>query len=306
MLRLSAFLLLVALGAGCRSTATPVASDALAARILANLRVEFPALGEMSVRVDSLRPMGVDGILEGQLAIAGQQPQPFLYAASTEQLYLLAAPPVDVSRDSVALAATLARRDSAAAAETRARLARLASDTRGLPVLGPPDAPITIVEFSDFQCPYCARAAVTVKQVLAANPDVRLIYAHLPLGNHDWARPSAIAATCAAQQSGDAFWRLHDAYFRDQRGFSAQNVIARSRAALAGSGVDLDAWETCASDEGSDVHRGAAAAVDAQAELASSMGVGGTPGFFVNGRFLNGAQPLEVFQQAVDAARAAR
>ena len=299
-LRLLALALLVA-AAGCRSSAVP--SDDLAARILDNLRVEYPLIADVEVTVDSLRAAGADGLLEGQLTIPGQAPTPFLYVGATERLYLLAAPPVDVSRDSAAVAAAIASRDSLESAEARALADRIASETRGLPARGPADAPITIVEFSDFQCPYCARAAGTVAQVLAANADVRLVYAHLPLGNHAWARPAALASTCAAQQNDNAFWALHDLYFRDQRAFTPANVVARSREVLDGQNLDLAAWDACVRDTGSEAHQRALASVAAQEALAGDAGVTGTPGFFINGAFVNGAQPAEVFQQAIDEAR---
>lgn len=295
-----AAVLLLAVG-GCRSAAVP--SDDLAARILDNLRVEYPTIADVEVSVDSLRAAGADGLMEGQLSIPGQAPQPFLYVAPTERLYLLAAPPVDVSRDSVAVAAAIASRDSLEAAEARSLAERIARETADLPARGPADAPITIVEFSDFQCPYCARAAGTVAQVLAANADVRLVYAHLPLGNHAWARPAALASTCAAQQNDNAFWALHDLYFRDQRALTPANVIDRSRDAIGGQNLDLAAWDTCVRDTGSDAHQRALASVAAQEALAADAGVTGTPGFFINGAFINGAQPAEVFQQAIDDAR---
>ena len=300
-----AFVLLIAVG-GCRSAGTAVPSDDLAARILDNLRVEYPTIADVEVTVDSLRETGVDGVLEGQLTIAGQAPQPFLYAGPpAERLYLLAAPPVDVSRDADEVAAAIASRDSLEAAETRSLAERIARETRDLPARGPADAPITIVEFSDFQCPYCARAAGTVAQVLAANPDVRLVYAHLPLDNHAWAQPAALAATCAAQQTDDAFWALHDLYFRDQRSLTPANVVARSRDALGAANLNLAAWETCVRDTDSQAHQQAAASVAAQTALAGDAGVSGTPGFFINGAFVNGAQPLEVFQQAIEDVRRA-
>jgi len=308
-LRLLAVVLLLAVG-GCRSAAVP--SDDLAARILSNLRVEYPSIADVEVTVDSLRAAGADGLLEGQLSIPGQAPQPFLYVAPTERLYLLAAPPVDVSRDSAAVAAAIASRDSLEAAEARGLADRIARETRDLPARGPADAPITIVEFSDFQCPYCARAAGTVAQVLAANPDVRLVYAHLPLDGHAWARPAALAATCAARQNDNAFWALHDLYFREQRALTPANVIERSRGTLGGqsrmagaANLDLAAWDACVRDTGSAAHREALASVAAQEALAGDAGVTGTPGFFINGAFVNGAQPLEVFQQAIDDARRA-
>ena len=237
------------------------------------------------------------------ISIAGQPPQPFLVTRDNALLYLLAADPINVSRSAEELESAAAEADAAEVEEARERAAALELAAAGLPARGPADAPVTILEFSDFQCPYCSRAAETVKRVLAEYPEqVKLVYAHFPLGNHPWATPAAIASTCASQQSDDAFWALHDLYFDQQPSMTTANVIDRSRAALAGSGIDMAAWEACAADESSQAYQGVATAVQEQVALGEEYGVRGTPGFFVNGRFVNGNQPLEVFQTAVESA----
>jgi protein-disulfide isomerase len=185
------------------------------------------------------------------------------------------------------------------------RAAALREATATLPTKGPADARVTIVEFSDFQCGYCRLAANTVETLLQRYPkDVRVVYAHFPLSNHPWATPAAVAATCAAEQSPAAFWTLHDTYFRDQSAFTVANVAARSRAALAGAQIDLDAWNACATDTASPAYQEALAAVQQQTAFGDQLGVTGTPGFFVNGRFVNGNQPIPVFVEAIDAALA--
>ena len=80
----------------------------------------------------------------------------------------------------------------------------------GLPTRGNPDGPVLIVEFSDFQCPYCTRGAETMAKVLEQYPnDVKFVFKHFPLGFHNWAKSAAIASHCAGLQSDDAFWTLH-------------------------------------------------------------------------------------------------
>jgi protein-disulfide isomerase len=173
-----------------------------------------------------------------------------------------------------------------------------------LPTQGPADAPVTIVEFSDFQCPYCARGTQTLDQLLALHPeDVRVVFAHYPLPNHDWARPAAIASQCAYDQSQEAFWTLHDAYFQNQRRFSKDEIVSQSREVLADTGIDLEAWSTCAGDPSSESYQAAAETVDETLEIGSEFGVSGTPGFFINGFFLNGAQPLEAFERTIEQAQ---
>lgn len=278
-------------------------SDDRKATIVANLKYEFPQIAGMAVEIDTLESVAA-GMDRGQFLIPGQAPQPFLVTDDGSRLYLLASDPIDVSRSAEELAEAAANADSEATEEARARGAELAAATDGLPAKGPADAPVTIIEFSDFQCSFCGRAAETVRTILAQYPeDVKLVYAHFPLDNHPWATPAAIASTCAAQQDVSAFWMLHDLYFDQQSSFTTANVIPRSRTALGSTGIDMATWETCATDESSSVYQGVAQSVQTQMDLGSEYGVRGTPGFFVNGRFVNGNQPLDVFVTAIESAK---
>lgn len=296
--------LLVAFSLSAAACGQPVADpEVRKAQILANLQFEFPQLAQHSVVINEIEPSGTPGLDEGSFTINGQQTQPFLVTADNAKLYLLAADPVNVSRSEAEIAQAQSEREAAAIQAERDRAEELATAAAGLPVRGNPDAPVTIIEFSDFQCPYCARAAQTIEQLLEKrSQDIRFVYMHFPLSSHPWARPAAIAATCAAQQDPEAFWALHDQYFANQRSLTPGNVIEQSRQYLAGSGIDLETWAACASDRDSDAYQATAAVVDEQMALGSRHGVSGTPGFFVNGRYLNGAQPLEVFEAAIDEA----
>lgn len=306
MTRILAFALFasVLIGCGPASSQTADSSEERKAQIVANLKHEFPQIADLEVAIDTLTSVS-EGMDEGSILIAGQAPQPFLISSDNSKMYLLASDAIDASRSTEDLATARSEADAAAAAEARERGDALDTATKGLPVRGDADAPITIVEFSDFECPYCRMASSTVKTVLEQYPnEVKLVYAHFPLDNHPWARPAAIAATCAAQQDNDAFWTLHDLYFDQQSAIETTNVISMSRTALAQSGLDLAAWEACATNESSAEYRGAAAAVDTQMALGDEYGVRGTPAFFVNGQFVNGNQPLTAFVQAIEAARA--
>ncbi len=222
-----ALLAVVALLVGCGPAQSQNDADR-PARILANLRLEFPQLGQMQASVDSLRPSGIDGVDQGLLTVNGQG-QPFLVTRDGTKLYLLAADAVDVSRTTEELAAAETARTEAARTASRGRAQSLKTATAGLPSRGPANAPVTIIEFSDFECPYCRLANATVEQLLQRYPnDVRLVYAHFPLDMHAWAQPAAVAATCAARQSPDAFWTLHDAYFAGQQQTTEANVMDRT------------------------------------------------------------------------------
>jgi protein-disulfide isomerase len=160
---------------------------------------------------------------------------------------------------------------------------------------------VTIVEFSDFQCPYCQRALATLARVREAyGPDtVRLVWKNYPLPFHEQARPAAEAAMGVLALAGvDAFWRFHDLAFRNQSllGHDAYEAWAR----LAGV-TDIDAWHN-----GLSKHLWAGA-TDTDLEDARALGVNGTPMFFLNGVALSGAQPYEAFQAIIDdQVRAAR
>ena len=274
------------------------------ARILSNLVFEFPQLGQYRVEVGDIEPTDIAGLSRGSFTINGQQTQQFLVTDDDTQLYMVSADPVNVSRSAKEIATARMEREEALLAESRERGERLMKATANLPVRGNPDAPVTIVEFSDFQCPYCSRAAGTVEQVIEKYPeDVRFVYVQFPLGNHPWARPASIAALCAAQQDGDAFWTLHDNYFANQQALNPGNVMAQSRTFLADANLDMGRWATCAEDQTSEAHQQAVAALTEGMALGEELGVTGTPGFFVNGRFVNGAQPLEAFDALIQEAK---
>lgn len=301
--------LAAALLAGCsqqadgQGAAEAEADPDRAARIAANLKHELPQLRDTDLAVGTFEPSEVEGLDRGTFTVQGQT-YPFLVTSDDERLFLLAADPIDVSRTPDELAAAEAEEEAAAEEAAQARAARLAEAVEGLPTRGNPDAPVSIVEFSDFQCPYCQRAAATVEALLDKHgEDVRLAYLHFPLPNHPWATPAAIASECAANQSDEAFWTLHDAYFADQRALTPQNVIEKSRGYLEGSGLDLAQWATCADDPSSEAYQAAAAEVQKMTALGQEMGVSGTPAFFVNGAMLSGAQPLERFEAAIEAAQ---
>jgi protein-disulfide isomerase len=168
------------------------------------------------------------------------------------------------------------------------------------PQRGPADAWVTIVEFSDFQCPYCGMVEPTIEQLLALYPtDVRLVSKHFPLPQHANARPAANAAECARAQgtSPDGhFWEMHDLLFAHQGALDAAS-LAGYAAQIAG--LDAAAWQACFDVREYD------ARVQADLDLGRSLGVGGTPTFAINGQPLVRAAPLDAFKAAVESARAA-
>ena len=162
--------------------------------------------------------------------------------------------------------------------------------TDGYPSFGPTDAPITIVEFSDFQCPYCRRFHQdTYQALLNAYPGkIRFVYRNLPLISiHPEAFPAAVASRCANEQ--DAFWPYYEKIFSGQD--MGQTVYIQYATDL---GLDTKAFQDClASDRNN-------AFIQADSDFAVGMGVQSTPTFFINGLAVIGAQPLEVFKQVID------
>ena len=166
---------------------------------------------------------------------------------------------------------------------------RYSVNTKGSPVKGNPDAKLAVVEFSDFQCPFCSRVTPTLKQIQAEYGDkVRIVFKHLPLSIHSKA-PAAHAAAEAAHRQGK-FWEMHDLIFANQRTMSEEAYIE-----YAGTlGLDVDRFKEDAAS--AEVKKRIS---DDMAE-ATRLGVTGTPGFFVNGRFISGAQPFSTFKGLID------
>jgi len=159
----------------------------------------------------------------------------------------------------------------------------------GGPARGPATAKVTIVEFSDFQCPFCARANATLDQLLRDYPnDVRILFRHNPLPFHNNAAPAAEAAVAAEKQG--KFWEMHDKLFADQTDLGRPALELHA----AELGLDLAAFRAAL-----DTHAGRAR-VDDDLALGRQLGVRGTPNFFINGRSVMGAQPIAVFKQIID------
>ncbi len=159
----------------------------------------------------------------------------------------------------------------------------------GAATRGPADAPVTIVEYSDFQCPFCARVQPTLEQIEETYGDrVRRVFKHLPLRIHPDA-PGAAAASEAAHRQGK-FWEMHDKIFVSQRDLGD----ATYRRFAEELGLDIARF---------DEDRASAAVkqrIERDEQEAQRLGVSGTPAFFINGRFLSGAQPFDAFKRVID------
>ncbi|MCW5875168.1 MAG: DsbA family protein [Anaerolineales bacterium] len=159
------------------------------------------------------------------------------------------------------------------------------------PILGPVDAPITIVEFADFQCPYCVRHFEQTYPLIAAQygDQVRFVYKNFPLTSiHPDADPAAQAAECAHEQG--MFWEFHDLLFGGTLGLGQAAYAAYAEQL----GLDVAALTACL-EEGR-----YASAVDQDLALGQQLGVSSTPTFFINGIALVGAYPFDTFASIID------
>lgn len=158
------------------------------------------------------------------------------------------------------------------------------------PSIGPANAPVTVVEFSDFQCPFCQRVVPTIKEIKARYGDrVRVVWKDFPLTQiHPQAFDAARAGNCAQEQG--KFWEFHDQLFANQ---AALQVDALKRYAAA-VGMDAARFNQCV-DSGKYEAR-----VQAALDAGGKLGVGSTPTTFINGRAISGAQPLEAFVSVID------
>jgi protein-disulfide isomerase len=160
------------------------------------------------------------------------------------------------------------------------------------PVLGDPNAPVTIIEFSDFQCPFCSRWFESVKPQLQPYIDrgeVRLIYRDFPLSFHQNAESAAIASECANEQG--KFWEYHDVLFENQQALDSLSL----KQYAADLGLNESQFNSCYDTS---KYQGE---VQTDFNDGAAVGVSGTPTFFINGTKVVGAQPWSAFQPIIDA-----
>lgn len=167
---------------------------------------------------------------------------------------------------------------------------RMDVETAGHPARGSSDAPITIVEFSDFQCPFCKSIYPTLQKIMMAyGASVRLVFRQFPLFElHSNAEKAGEASLCADEQG--KFWPMHDLLFQDQSKLTVDDLKARA----AKLSLDSASFNTCL-DSGRYAGR-----IHQDVLAGARLGVSGTPALFVNGRFLSGARPYEEISSAID------
>lgn len=160
------------------------------------------------------------------------------------------------------------------------------------PFKGGADAKVTIIEFSDFQCPFCSKGATVLAEIEKKYGNkVKIAFKHYPLPFHAQARVAAEASMCANEQNVKYFWKMHDTMFADQSKLDKDNLIATAKKA----GVKEAEFKACL-EAGKYKAR-----VDSDVAEGGKIGIKSTPTFFVNGKLISGAQPIEVFSEVIDA-----
>lgn len=159
-------------------------------------------------------------------------------------------------------------------AENRSKL-----HTEGAPSLGPANAKVTLIEFSDFECPHCLELHNVLKDIQAKYPQLRIVHKDFPISQiHPWAETAAIAGRCAFQQSPSAFWKLSDFLFSNQDLISASNVWDKVTQFAGDANLDQDAFKACMASPD------AKKAVDDSVQQGQALGITGTPAVYINGR----------------------
>lgn len=169
------------------------------------------------------------------------------------------------------------------------RLAKM--DLSGSPSRGPKDAKVTVVQYTDFECPFCSKGFELMRDGIMKEfaGKVRWVYKSLPLVSiHPWAEPAALAAECAKEQGMDKFWAVHDKLFENQREITPENLEEKAGGFLKAAKGDVKAFEACAESKKT------MPAVARDSAEADALGISGTPAFVVNGHFISGADYVTI------------
>jgi protein-disulfide isomerase len=237
----------------------------------------YYALGsDITISVGTPRPIGGSGISELPIIVKSPEGSDEVKMYLTaDGRYLLRGDINDITTDPLA--------------ENIAKF-----DLKNAPLFGDPNAPITIVEFADFECPVCRNLHEVIRGLLPKYPQVKLIFKDFPLDNiHPWARTAALAGRCAYQQNPKAFWQLYDLIYDNQDIISASNAYDKMVEYAEKAGLSTESFKACLSSPQ------AATAVDASVGNAKLLDIRSTPTLFVNGRRLVTADP-HALQQYID------
>ncbi|MGD0792332.1 MAG: thioredoxin domain-containing protein [Terriglobales bacterium] len=167
------------------------------------------------------------------------------------------------------------------------------------PAKGPAKASVTIVEFSDMQCPHCQKAAPAIDQLLALEPDAHFVFQNFPLPSHNWAEKAAGYVDCVGRASAggaanEAVWKFIQKTFDEQANITESNADEKLKAIATASGANGDEIAACAAKPDTK------ARIEASLALGKSVGVNATPALFINGRSVPGGAPVDLLKKIVD------
>lgn len=273
--------LAVVLAAGCGGQSrAPAGDDALNQHVVDYFGKAVSTPG-VAFKVTKIEPAEMPGWRKGHLeASLGDQKQDILFYVTDDGRYLFRGEAIDLTVDPFV------------ALMNKIKLT-------GAPSRGPADAKVTVVEYSDFQCPYCGQAwEIFEKEVYPQYKDkVRFVFKQMPLTQiHPWAEDAAVASACALEQGNDQFWKMYDGLFGQQAQITKDNLPAKVEEIATAAGLDVPKLKECLAG------RKTIDAVKADQTEAASVGVNGTPTFFINGRRMQNTQDASAFKQALDQA----
>jgi protein-disulfide isomerase len=243
------------------------------------LHEQFGYQSDMSWKISSIKPSTIEGLAEVTVVLANPQGQQLsrFYVSPDGQRALIGdiipfgAKPFDPAKNA------------------------LEKGING-PSRGPKDAPVTIVEFGDLQCPACKAAQPTIEALVAAEPQARFVFQNFPLEMHNWAAKGATYADCVGRASNDAFWKFLSKTYETQAEITAENADEKLTALADGAGVKGSEIAACATQPETK------ARIDASIALGKKVDVSGTPTLFINGRKIGSFDNRlsEVYKSLVD------
>jgi protein-disulfide isomerase len=249
------------------------------ATVDAFMKQQFGYQADLSWKISSIRPSAIQGLAEVTVVLATQQGQQLTrFYVSPDGEHALVGDVIPFGTRPFDPAKKL-----------------LEKGITG-PERGPKDAPVTIVEFGDLQCPACKAAQPTIEALVAAEPNARFVFQNFPLEMHNWAAKGAAYADCVGRTSNEAFWKFVSKTYETQADITAENADEKLTALADGAGAKGADIAACAAKPETKAH------VDASLALGKSVDVTGTPTLYINGRKIGSfdARLMDVYKSLVE------
>lgn len=255
-------------GGGSAAPGGAAGQSALQKSVEAYLRNLYAFGADTAVKIAPPKDSEVAGLLELDVEVkVGENQQTGKVYVSKDGKYMIRGEISDLSKDPLA--------------DARATL-----QTKDAPSVGDPNAPVTLVEFSDFECPVCRRLHDALRGLLPNYPQVRLVFKDYPLEQiHPWARTAALGGRCAYQQDPKAFWKMYDLIYDNQDLISPETAWNKMVEFAGQAALNQETFKSCMTSAA------AGAAVDASRNNGVLLEVGSTPTIFINGRRIVGGDP---------------